>query len=169
MDMTQAAATLRHRTDWRAYRLILLIVHRRRPPAEVITQLLQDQDGAVVYISLTPDHNRSEVFLRALTSGLRRETQGEIDIDVSIEDATNDDPDNVVIDLLNAWIDLPHDLYLVLDGYGTIEEPAIHDLVSLMLDYLPPNAHILIAASVEPPLPNLPRLRVRRQMVRLTL
>jgi LuxR family maltose regulon positive regulatory protein len=75
-------------------------------------------------------------------------------------------------DALAAWLNaaagLEQDFCLVLDGYERIEAPAVHDAVRLLLDYPPPHMHLYIAARAEPPL-QLPRLRVRRQLLEVRL
>jgi len=40
--------------------------------------------------------------------------------------------------------------------------------MSLLLDYLPPNMHLILVSQREPPLP-IPRLRVRAQMREMRL
>jgi len=55
---------------------------------------------------------------------------------------------------------------LVLDDYHVIEQAAIHDGISFLLDHLPPNLHLVIAGRADPPLP-LSRLRARGQITEL--
>jgi LuxR family maltose regulon positive regulatory protein len=72
-------------------------------------------------------------------------------------------------DLLNAFLASGHTAILVLQNYHVIKHPAIHRAMGWMLDYLPPNVHLLIISASEPPIPNLARLRVRRQLTELRL
>jgi LuxR family maltose regulon positive regulatory protein len=69
---------------------------------------------------------------------------------------------------LNALAGLEGDFVLILDGYERIEAPAVHEAVVRMLDHPPPHLHLFIAARAEPPL-QLPRLRVRRQLLQVRL
>ncbi len=71
-----------------------------------------------------------------------------------------------MVDLINAIVETKEDWALVLDSYEVIEAPEIHEGVRLLLDYLPPRMHVVIASRAEPPL-QLPRLRVRRQLLEL--
>jgi LuxR family maltose regulon positive regulatory protein len=48
----------------------------------------------------------------------------------------------------------------VLDDYHTIDAPAIHQALALLIDYLPPHLHVMITTRVDPPLP-LARWRAR--------
>jgi len=52
---------------------------------------------------------------------------------------------------------------LVLDDYHVIEDPAIHRALTFLLDHLPAQMHLVIAARADPPLP-LSRLRGRGQL-----
>jgi LuxR family transcriptional regulator, maltose regulon positive regulatory protein len=52
---------------------------------------------------------------------------------------------------------------LVLDDYHVIEDPAIHRALTFLLDHLPAQMHLIIAARADPPLP-LARLRGRGQL-----
>ncbi len=57
---------------------------------------------------------------------------------------------------------LPH-FALVLDDYHVIEDSAIHRAVTFLLDHLPAQMHLIIAARADPPL-SLARLRGRGQL-----
>ena len=54
---------------------------------------------------------------------------------------------------------------LVLDDYHVVGEPAIHRLVGLLVERLPPRARLVIATRADPPLP-LARLRAQRRAAR---
>ncbi len=62
--------------------------------------------------------------------------------------------------LVNDLQSLQGQLVLVLDDYHAIVNPAIHQQMALLLDYLPASLHLVIATRAEPPLP-LARLRAR--------
>jgi ATP/maltotriose-dependent transcriptional regulator MalT len=55
------------------------------------------------------------------------------------------------------------DFALVLDDYHVIEDPAIHRALTFLLEHLPAQIHLVIAARADPPLP-LARLRARGQL-----
>jgi len=55
---------------------------------------------------------------------------------------------------------------LVLDDYHVIEEEAIHEAMTFLLDHLPPQVHLIITSRVDPPL-SLARLRSRGQLLEL--
>jgi ATP/maltotriose-dependent transcriptional regulator MalT len=68
--------------------------------------------------------------------------------------------------LIDNLVDHPSPFILILDNYEVIEAGPIHQAVILLLDYLPPQAKVVIASQSEPPL-QLPKLRVRRQLVEM--
>ena len=68
--------------------------------------------------------------------------------------------------LLNDIAAIPDDFVLVLDDYHLIEAKPIDDILTFLLDYLPPQMHLIITTREDPPLP-LARYRVRGQMTEL--
>ncbi|TAK31117.1 MAG: helix-turn-helix transcriptional regulator [Chloroflexota bacterium] len=58
------------------------------------------------------------------------------------------------------------DLVLVLDDYQVIEDRAIHDGLSFLIDHIPPRLHLVIASRTDPPLP-FALLRGRGQLCEL--
>jgi LuxR family maltose regulon positive regulatory protein len=75
--------------------------------------------------------------------------------------------ETIMTAFINALATLPEDIVLVLDDYHVIDAQPIHDAITLLLDYLPPQFHLVLASRSEPPLP-LARLRARCHMVELT-
>ena len=55
---------------------------------------------------------------------------------------------------------------LVLDDYHLGDDPTVHDILTLLLDNLPPTMHLIITCRADPPLA-LARLRARGQMTEL--
>ena len=58
------------------------------------------------------------------------------------------------------------DMVLTLDDYHVITTPAIHTMLTWLLDYLPPNLHLVVLSRTDPALP-LARLRARGAMTEL--
>jgi LuxR family maltose regulon positive regulatory protein len=65
--------------------------------------------------------------------------------------------------LLNELATFPEPFTLVLDDYHVIENPALQQSITFLLDHLPPQLHLIIAGRSDPPLP-LARLRGRGQL-----
>ena len=68
--------------------------------------------------------------------------------------------------LLNEITAIKDDFFLVLDDYHVIEAKPIDDVLTFLLEHLPPQMHLVIATREDPPLP-LARLRVRGQLIEL--
>lgn len=70
----------------------------------------------------------------------------------------------VLTALINDLSDFPREFALVLDDYQHINQRAIHEGLTFLIDHLPPRMHLIITCRVDPPLP-LARLRARGQLI----
>jgi LuxR family maltose regulon positive regulatory protein len=71
--------------------------------------------------------------------------------------------------LVNDIASTPCPFIMVLDDYHVIKVAPIHQVVSFLLDHLPPSErgmHLVVATRVDPPLP-IARLRAREQLTEL--
>lgn len=67
--------------------------------------------------------------------------------------------------LINRLLDEPKARYiLVLDDYHLITEPAIHQALSYLIEYAPPQLRLILSTRVDPPLP-LHRWRARGHLL----
>ncbi len=71
--------------------------------------------------------------------------------------------DAMLTTLLNDLHAANTSLLLILDDYHLIHTPAIHEALAFLIEYLPPQMHLVLITRVDPPL-NLARLRIRRQL-----
>jgi LuxR family maltose regulon positive regulatory protein len=74
--------------------------------------------------------------------------------------------DQVLPLLINELADLTEPVVLVLDDYHLIEHGEIHSAIELLVQRLPPAAHLVISTRSDPPLP-LSRLRARGQLAEI--
>jgi len=111
-------------------------------------------------LSLTCADAQPEAFLNRMQGALDDIIHLEVSQGLSIEDR--------VTDLVNAILDVPSDFALMIFGYGVVEAQSVHPLMCRILDYQPPQMHLYMITPTVPPLPNLPRLRVRRQVLQAT-
>ncbi|HYN51667.1 MAG TPA: LuxR C-terminal-related transcriptional regulator [Thermoleophilaceae bacterium] len=65
--------------------------------------------------------------------------------------------------LINEIASLREPIVLVLDDYHLVEDPAIHEELSYLIEHLPAQLQVVVLSRTEPPLP-LARLRVRGQL-----
>ena len=68
--------------------------------------------------------------------------------------------------LINEIAGLPQDFVMILDDYHVIENLAIHETLTFLLEHLPPLIHLVISSRSDPFLP-LSRLRARSEMTEL--
>lgn len=68
--------------------------------------------------------------------------------------------------LINDLTSLPGPILLVLDDYHVIQNPVIHDTLTILLDHQPAGLHLILLTRHDPPLP-IARLRARAQIIEL--
>jgi len=73
---------------------------------------------------------------------------------------------SILTPLLNEMAALSTLVVLVLDDYHLVTAGAIHDGMAFLLDHLPQQVHLVIAARADPPLP-IARLRARGQLTEM--
>lgn len=71
--------------------------------------------------------------------------------------------ESILTILLNDLATIQTQFIVVLDDYHVIESQSINDVVTFLLEHLPPKMHIVITTREDPPFP-LARLRVRSQL-----
>lgn len=69
----------------------------------------------------------------------------------------------LLVILLNDVAGFSSPFVLVLDDYHLITAASIHQVLTFLLEHLPPRMHLVITSRADPPLP-LAQLRARRQM-----
>jgi len=74
--------------------------------------------------------------------------------------------ESVLTALLNEIAAIPDDFFLILDDYHVIDAKPIDDALTLLVERLPAQMHLVITTREDPALP-LPRLRVRGQLTEL--
>lgn len=75
-------------------------------------------------------------------------------------------PESMLTALLNEIASLPYELVLVLDDYHLVDTDRVDEVLTFMLEHLPPQLHVVIATREDPRLP-LARWRARGQLVEL--
>ena len=74
--------------------------------------------------------------------------------------------ESVVASMLNDLADLPGELVVVLDDYHLIGAAELHEAMSILLEHLPPQIHLVLAGRADPPLP-LARLRAQGDLLEI--
>ena len=74
--------------------------------------------------------------------------------------------EEILTALLNEITTIPDHFILVLDDYHAIDAKPVDQALIFLIEYLPPQMHLVIATREDPPLP-LARLRVQGQLIEL--
>lgn len=130
----------------------------------LLVEWIQSSDKLFAWLSLDEGDNNLKRFFTYLIAALQK-------IDVSIGDgilplleATGEPPvEPLITTLINNFVMIESEFWLVLDDYHLITNGEIHNAISFLLENLPPNAHIAISGRVDPPI-NISRLRARHQV-----
>ena len=149
------------------HKLILLSAPAGYGKTTLLADWTQTSQYSVAWLAVDREDNVLDRFLRYLLAAWEM-----IQPDVRhsppglLLGASEPDTDAVLSAFLNVASDLPHHLVFVLDDYHLIEEPAIHQALTFLLDHLPPTLHLALTARARPPLP-LARYRARHELLEL--
>src|SRR5215216_4189486 len=118
----------------------------------------------VAWLSLGEEENDLAHFFRSLLAAWEEIEPGVRESPLGLLlSAIGPDPQAVLSAFINLANDLPDLAVFVLDDYHLIDEPAVHDALTFLLDHLPPTLHVVLAGRAEPPLP-LARYRARHEL-----
>jgi LuxR family maltose regulon positive regulatory protein len=119
------------------------------------------------WVSLEPADNVLSRFWRYVVAAVQRVQPGVGQSCQAMLQAPEPPPAvAVVTTLINELAGVPEHIVVVLDDYHTIQSGDIHESVSLLLDHLPANVHLVITTREDPPLA-LSRRRARRQVTEI--
>lgn len=114
---------------------------------------------AVAWLGLQPEDNALHVFLVHLQAALGAIWPAVYSLPLSAPT-----PEAALRPLINMLAATPQTITLVLDGYEAIQAGPVHRAMAFLLEYLPPTLQVVLSSRSEPPLPLLPRLRVRAHL-----
>jgi LuxR family maltose regulon positive regulatory protein len=127
----------------------------------------RSDERSVAWVSLDEADNDPARFLSYLVAALRSIEEEIGEGVLSSLRAPGSPPVGALTGaLLNELADIPGELAIVLDDYHLIDSDPVQGVVSLLVDRLPSNVHLVIASRIDPPLP-LPRLRARAQITEI--
>jgi LuxR family maltose regulon positive regulatory protein len=121
----------------------------------------------IAYLSLDEGDNNLKRFLAYSVAALQT-------VQPDLGDAVNTmlralqglPPQTILTALINEIAALDQTIILILDDLHLVNAEDIHQALFYLLDYMPPQLHLVIATRADPPLP-LAKLRGRGQMVEL--
>jgi LuxR family maltose regulon positive regulatory protein len=130
-------------------------------------QRLTESGYPVAWLALDTDDDEPTRFLFYVCHALRRACDdiGNTAVDL-IQERSLLVSTTIVTALINDLTDIGDEIYLFLDDYHWITDPAIHNAVSFLLKHAPPNFHMVLATRSEP-LFTLSRLRALNQLLEI--
>jgi LuxR family maltose regulon positive regulatory protein len=123
-------------------------------------------DRSVAWLSLDLSDNEPSSFWTSLVTALQTAVPG---IGSGVLELIASSPlptDLVLTTLLNELAAAPGDVWLVLDDYHFVDSHDVRDGMTLLLEHLPPNVHVVLSTRADPDLP-LARWRARGELVEI--
>lgn len=149
------------------YKLVLIATPAGYGKTTLLSQWAHASRFLVAWLSISADDNDHDRFFRYLLSAWAAIQPGISESPLGLLlGAMSPDRDAVLAAFINVANDAPAHTVFVLDDYHLIEDPAIHQSLSFLLDHLPPTLHVVLAGRGEPPLP-LARYRARHELLEL--
>ena len=131
--------------------------------------LVSPIEHRISWLSLDKNDNAPTHFLIYLISALNQSAEGEIALGknaLTMLQTPQPSIEAVLTSLINDVSAIPDEMVFVLDDYHDIESPPVDDALTFLIEYLPPQLHLVIVTRVDPQLP-LARLRARDQLIEL--
>jgi LuxR family maltose regulon positive regulatory protein len=148
--------------------LALLVAPPGSGKSSLVGQWCQQQEeGSVAWLSLDPEDSHPTRFLLDLCAALETVAPAAAQpARAQLQAAGRPSLEHVLTVLVNGLTSHQRSVTLVLDDYHEIEATAVPDLVTFLVEHLPPTLFLIIATRCDPPLP-LSRLRLRGQVIEL--
>ena len=124
-------------------------------------------DGrSVAWLSLDQRDNDPALFWTYLVAALNTGVPGVGSGALALLQPPQPPNEAGLVALLNDLDAISNDVVLVLDDYHVIDARDVQDGMAFLLEYLPPQIHLVIASRADPPLP-LARLRGRGELAEI--
>jgi LuxR family maltose regulon positive regulatory protein len=133
----------------------------------LVSEWVASCDQKVAWLSLDEGDNDSARFLTYLVAALQT-IKAEIGAGLlgTLQSPQPPPPEMILTALLNEITTIPDHFILVLDDYHLIDAKPVDNVLTFLLEHLPPQMHLVIATREDPPL-SLARLRARGQLIEL--
>ena len=116
------------------------------------------------WLSLDSEESDLGRFMTYLVAALQKIAPGTGDAALSAFESPQPLPlEAILTTLVNDIAAIPDNFILVLDDYHLLDAPAIDNALTFLIDYLPPQMHLVMVTREDPSLP-LPRLRAGGQL-----
>jgi LuxR family maltose regulon positive regulatory protein len=153
-----------------AGRLILVAAPPGAGKSTLLSSWLRGADRPAMpaaWLSLDEGDNDPARFFLYLTAALEQVLPGAGEGARALLGAPRPAPPAALMAALLSGLERPQRPFLlVLDDFHSLTAPGLIEAVALLVEHLPPGAHLVIGSRSEPPLP-LARLRVRGELTEL--
>jgi len=148
-------------------KLILVCAPAGYGKTTLVAEWVEEIEYPVAWLSLEEYDNDPRRFLIYLIAALQQVDQGIGQAADAMLRSPQPPPDEILVTaLVNEITTVPEPFFLILDDYHFIQTPSIHQLIAALLEYQPPQMHLILITRQDPLLP-LARLRARRQMLEI--
>ena len=133
----------------------------------LVSEWIADCEQPAAWLSLDKGDNDSTRFLAYLIAALQTIAPAIGAGVLAVLQSPQQPPtESILTTLLNEITTIPDNFLLVLDDYHLIDAQPIDKALTFLLEYMPPQMHLVIATREDPNLP-LARYRVRGQLTEL--
>ena len=133
----------------------------------LVGEWLSGCEVPAAWLSLDEEDNDPTRFLTYFISALQKIEAGIGEGVLGVLRAPQPPPtESILTALLNEVATIPNSFVLILDDYHAVDAETIDEALTFMIEYLPPQMHLLIATREDPQIP-LARLRARDQLTEL--
>jgi LuxR family maltose regulon positive regulatory protein len=130
----------------------------------LVSEWIRAGGHPTAWLSLDKNDNDPSRLLIYLISALQRiDPQIGVDVKAALEESLAPGFEILLTRLISELERLPEKSIIVLDDYHLIEAKPVHEVISFLIEYLPPAIHLVICGRTDPPLP-ISRLRVRGEV-----
>lgn len=146
-------------------RLVLVTGPAGSGKTTLVGDWLSNPPGGHAWLSLDPSDNDPLRFWSYLLAALRS-VAPEVGATAAsrLSMAGTDVVRDVLPHVVNDIVRLDSDIVVVLDDYHSITDRAVHDSMSRLIDWSPPQLRLVIVTRADPPLP-IARLRARGDLL----
>ena len=127
---------------------------------------LPGDDRCVAWLSLDATDDEPVSFWTNVVTALRTAVPGVGPKALELIGSSPLPTELVLTAVLNELAAAPDDVWLVLDDYHLIDSRDVHDGMTMLLEHLPSQVHVVISTRADPDLP-LSRWRVRGELVEI--
>jgi LuxR family transcriptional regulator, maltose regulon positive regulatory protein len=147
------------------YKLILISAPAGYGKTTLLAQWARSCHFSTAWLSISEEDNDIERFLRYVLTAWEQVQPGVWESKLGLLLGSQSPNQEAVLSaFINIANDIPEPIVFVLDDYHLIEDTAIHETLTFLLDHLPPTLHFVLAGRAEPPLP-LARYRARHELL----